>query len=47
VFYRDADGRVTRKAGIMGIVRRGGAIRAGDRIRVDLPDGPHLPPDRV
>lgn len=47
VLCRDADGRVIRKAGIMGIVRRGGAIRAGDRIRVDLPDGPHLPLERV
>lgn len=47
VLCRDADGGVIRKAGIMGIVRRGGAIRAGDRIRVDLPDGPHLPLERV
>jgi MOSC domain-containing protein YiiM len=47
VLYRDANGRVIRKAGIMGIVRRGGAIRPGDRIRVDLPDGPHLPLERV
>jgi hypothetical protein len=47
VLYRDAAGRVVRKAGIMGIVRHGGPIRAGDRIRVALPVGPHVPLDRV
>jgi hypothetical protein len=47
VLDRDAAGRLIRKAGIMGIVRHGGALRAGDRIGVDLPVGPHLPLERV
>jgi MOSC domain-containing protein YiiM len=47
VLDRDAQGRLVRKAGIMGIVLRGGPIRPGDRIQVELPDEPHLPLDRV
>jgi MOSC domain-containing protein YiiM len=30
-----------RKAGIMGIVRATGVIRAGDEIALSLPEGPH------
>ncbi len=40
---RDADGRLVRKAGIMGIVVAGGDLRPGDAIRVDLPQPPHRP----
>lgn len=39
---RDSDGHVVRKAGIMGVVLRGGEVRPGDSIRVELPAGPHL-----
>lgn len=35
------DGRVIRKAGVMGIVIEGGVIRAGDGIAVELPPAPH------
>jgi MOSC domain-containing protein YiiM len=38
---KDADGNLIRKAGIMGVVIAGGEIRAGDPIRVTLPEGPH------
>jgi MOSC domain-containing protein YiiM len=38
---RDEDGNLIRKAGIMGIVIAGGAIRPGDAIRVELPAEPH------
>ncbi|HEX3862299.1 MAG TPA: MOSC domain-containing protein [Stellaceae bacterium] len=38
---RDADGKLVRKAGIMGVVLAGGEIRAGDAIRVELPAPPH------
>jgi MOSC domain-containing protein YiiM len=38
---KDADGNLIRKAGIMGVVIAGGAIKAGDAIRVELPAGPH------
>ena len=37
---RDPADNLIRKAGIMGIVVAGGQIRAGDPIRVALPEGP-------
>jgi len=40
---RDAEGKRTRRAGIMSIVISSGEVRAGDRIRVELPPEPHLP----
>jgi len=40
---RDADGELVRKAGIMTIVRRGGEVRAGDAILVELPSEPYHP----
>lgn len=39
----DATGAVQRLAGVMAIVSRGGAVRAGDPIDIELPPGPHLP----
>lgn len=47
VLGRDAQGRLIRKAGIMGIVLAGGAIRPGDRIGTILPAEPHRALDRV
>jgi MOSC domain-containing protein YiiM len=47
VLGTDEQGRVFRKAGIMGIVLRGGPVRPGDTIRVELPAQPHQPLDRV
>ena len=44
---RTAEGGLIRRAGIMGIVRRGGTVRPGDRVIVTLPPGPQLPLDRV
>src|SRR6185312_13163516 len=41
VLDRDADGGLVRKAGIMGVVVAGGAVRPGDAIAVELPAGPH------
>lgn len=43
VIDRDENGQLIRKAGIMGIVRRGGVIKVGDAIRVQLPALPHKP----
>lgn len=43
VVNRGEDGRVKRKAGVMAIVVRGGAIATGDRIEVELPAPPHRP----
>lgn len=47
VAYRDATGVFVRKAGVMGVVLRGGPIRPGDPIVADLPPAPHSPLDRV
>ena len=40
---RDVAGNLQRKAGIMGVVLSGGAVKSGDPIRVELPEGPHEP----
>jgi len=37
---RGPDGEPVRKAGVMGVVISGGAVRSGDAIVVQLPDGP-------
>ncbi|MFE3787227.1 MOSC domain-containing protein [Streptomyces goshikiensis] len=47
VVLRDEEGRLVRKAGIMGVVRHGGTIHPGDPIAVTLPPPPHIPLDRV
>jgi MOSC domain-containing protein YiiM len=44
---RDASGAPVRKAGIMGVVRAGGAVRAGDPITATLPSGPFEKMQRV
>ena len=38
---RDVRGKRVRRAGIMSIVRTGGVVRGEDRLRVELPPGPH------
>jgi MOSC domain-containing protein YiiM len=43
VLDRDDDGALVRKAGIMGVVVSGGAVRPGDAVAVELPAGPHRP----
>ena len=43
VLGRTESGELIRKAGIMGIVRTGGEVRAGDSIRVEVPAEPHRP----
>jgi MOSC domain-containing protein YiiM len=40
VIERKSAGKVVKKAGIMGIVIAGGEVRAGDAIRVELPEPP-------
>ncbi|MEU4626100.1 MOSC domain-containing protein [Actinoplanes sp. NPDC023801] len=47
VLGRAEDGSVVRKAGVMGVVLRGGRIRPGDPIAVELPPGEHGPLERV
>ncbi|MEM8695867.1 MAG: MOSC domain-containing protein [Pseudomonadota bacterium] len=43
VLDRDPDGNLIRKAGIMAVVLDGGTVRAGDTIRVRLPEGERRP----
>lgn len=47
VLGRDAQGRLVRKAGVMGIVVAGGEVRPGDPIRVERPPEPYEALDRV
>lgn len=47
VAYADAGGRFVRKAGVMGVVLRGGPVRPGDPIAVEFPPSPHEALDRV
>jgi hypothetical protein len=47
VLGQDPDGNVVRKAGVMGVVLRGGVIRPGDPVVVELPPGPVGPLERV
>ncbi|MFI2780360.1 MOSC domain-containing protein [Streptomyces sp. ALB3] len=47
VVGRTDDGTVVRKAGIMGVVTRGGSVRPGDVVRAELPAEPHRPLERV
>lgn len=44
---RDGNGDIVRRAGIMGVVHRGGTVRPGDTLTVVLPDGPHEALQRV
>jgi len=41
VLDKDADGHLIIKSGVMGIVVKGGEIRAGDEIVIKLPTQPH------
>ena len=43
VLDRDEQGNLVRKAGVMGIVLKGGIIRPNDTILVRLPEGQHNP----
>lgn len=47
VAYHDAEARLVRKAGVMGVVLAGGVVDAGTRITVSLPPLPHQALDRV
>ncbi len=43
VLDRDDSGNLVRKAGVMGVVLKGGIVRPNDTILVKLPEGPHNP----
>lgn len=44
---RAHEGKLVRKAGVMGIVLTAGEVRPGDSIRVELPPPPHRPLEPV
>lgn len=43
VLDRDEEGNLVRKSGVMGIVLKGGEVKPGDAIRMELPPRPHRP----
>ena len=45
--YRDESGELVRLAGIMAVVLAEGEVRQGDGIRVESPEGPHRPLEKV
>ncbi len=47
VLDRDANGHLIRKAGIMGIVRKGGDVKVGNPIKTLLPPKPYTPLEQV
>jgi len=47
VLGRDEQGKLIRKAGVMGIVIVGGKVNPGDSICIELPPQPYQPLDRV
>ena len=47
VLGRDEQDNLIRKAGIMAIVLEGGIVRPGDAIRIELPEPPFLPLEKV
>ncbi|MDP9437806.1 MAG: MOSC domain-containing protein [Actinomycetota bacterium] len=47
VLDRDEWGNLVRKAGVMGVVIKGGEVRPGDEVRVELPPAPHRPLEKV
>jgi MOSC domain-containing protein YiiM len=47
VLDKDENGNLIRKAGIMSIVLKGGEVKVGDKILVELPEKPHTPLEKV
>jgi MOSC domain-containing protein YiiM len=47
VLYKAKDGNLVRKAGVMGVVQKGGKIKPNDEIILKFPSRPHLPLEYV
>ena len=45
--YRDTEGAVVRRAGVMGVVLAGGTVVPGTPITVEVPQGEHVALERV
>ena len=43
VLYKNEEGEVIRRAGVMGIILEGGIVRPKDEIVINLPPKPHMP----
>lgn len=41
VLYKDEQGNLVRKTGVMGVIHQGGEVHPGDTIVVELPPEPH------
>jgi MOSC domain-containing protein YiiM len=47
VLVKTDSGALVRKTGVMGIVQRGGIVRRGDAVLVELPSGAQVPLEKV
>ena len=47
VLYRDKQGNLIRKAGVMAVVVTSGLVRPGDAVTIELPPPPHRPLEPV
>ncbi|SDO23021.1 MOSC domain-containing protein [Actinacidiphila guanduensis] len=47
VVWRDEEGRLVLRGGVMGVVLESGTVQPGDAIGVELPATPHRPLERV
>jgi MOSC domain-containing protein YiiM len=47
VLYKDEDGNLVRRTGVMGIILKGGIVKPDDEIVVELPPEPHYPLEYV
>ena len=45
--YRDEQGELVRRAGVMGVVLEGGTVEPGMAVDVRVPEGAHVPLERV
>ena len=45
--YRNKNGEVIRKSGVMAIILKEGMVKKGDEIKIILPDSPHQPLEPV
>ena len=47
VLDKDTEGELIRKAGVMGIVLKGGTVNKNDEIKIELPKGEFIPLKKV
>jgi len=47
VLYKDEEGNLVRRTGVMGTIHKGGLVKPGDEIEVELPPEPYSPLEYV